>query len=301
MEYIKNLIERTISKGSKEISEKAFDELRNFDNISLLPSVFEFIESETDIKKRQNAYILIFNFALKNEKCPNVVQFLIQRLEKDKDKNLIISLLWDLSFLNKNNVKDLRPIFNLIDSKNKKLRLKAITALNNSNDNTAEKLLLNILEHTSDYNELYYALSAFNTNSVDSLKKLEKFLEHPKEDIQNTALHKFVEFGNKEYLPLFQNKLLSGKTKFVALQGLIKYGNEDEIQIIEKRIKQILSKKRKVEVAGRFGHTEIIFAMQFIQKLSKKEDFKRIYTYLIAKKELLWESELDWLRKIELN
>ena len=301
VEYIKNLIERTLDKNSAEISEKAFDEMRNFDNLSLLPSVFEFIEKEPEIKKRQNAYILVFNFALKNKNNSDAVQFLIHRLEKEKDKTLIESILWDLSFLEKNNVKDLTPIFKIINSKKTKIRRKAISALNNSNDNESEKHLLNILENSSYYYDLYYAMVAFHPNSQNSLKKLEKFLEYPKEDIQNIALHKFVEFGGKDYLPLFRIKFLNGKSKFAALEGLIKYGDKNEIPIIERRIKQILSKKRKVEVVGKFGYTEIISAMEFIQKLSKKDDFNRIYSYLLTKKEMLWKSEVDWLTKIESN
>ena len=107
--------------------------------------------------------------------------------------------------------------------------------------------------------------------------------------------------AREKELPLYIEQLKKGKNKFTALEGVVNFGNDEVIPNVIKRIKELISKKRNIEVVGLYGYTELIIAMNFLIKFPEYKAVSEIYYLLEAKKDFLWESEKEWLTNNTIN
>lgn len=303
--YLINLIDKMLEKSDRDtvrissetISWKAFREAEKIDNESYIQQLIEFIETEKNKEKRDSAYFVLGHIAknIKNEEATN---FLIQRIEKEKDKYVISSLLERIQYLEKSEKIDISPIINATKSSNWNIRQSAISALSNSKSSLAENVLLDIINNSDDEYNLFYAnrsLSSVGTRK--SIPSLQKLLDHKKQDVSGTALNAILEISNQTDLPIFIEQLQKGKNKFTALLGVIKYGNSLVIPNIIKRVKELVAKKRTIQVIGTKQKTEIIFAMEFLSEYAKENELI-IKTYELlttTKNDFLWLNEQEWL------
>ncbi len=103
--------------SSKTISWKALREAEKLDNPDLVPQLIEYIEKEKKKEYRSHAYFALGHLT-KNTDNKNGVQFLINRIDKEKDQYIIGALLDRISDLNKPKRTNIDPI--IASTKNEK-------------------------------------------------------------------------------------------------------------------------------------------------------------------------------------
>lgn len=88
-----------------------------------------------------------------------------------------------------------------------------------------------------------------------------------------------------------------GKNKMTALYGVIKFGDATVIPAISNRVKQLVSKRRKIQMNTEDNKTELIIAMEFLERYMDTSDEPEKLLNLIAttKFDFLWENEREWV------
>ena len=296
------MCDRTIEGLNKEtVAYNAYRKIDEIKDENLLPILFDIVNNELDHNKRDKAYYIISKIALiKNDS--KSLNFLLQRLNKEKNKVIIENLLNIISSFEKPNETDLGNIFSFLYNKSKTLRYRAIQALKNCNSNECEDKLVYILENSTNHYDLLYTLqSLYSSGSQRSLSKIKEFINHSKQEISASALGATYNIAGEKELPLYIEQLKKGKNKFTALEGVVNFGNGEVIPNVVKRIKELISKKRNIEIIGLYGYTELIIAMNFLIKFPEDKAVNEVYHLLEAKKDFLWESEKEWLKNNTIN
>ena len=299
---ISQMCDRTIEGLNKEtVAYNAYRKIDEIKDENLLPILFDIVNNELDHNKRDKAYYIISKIALiKNDS--KSLNFLLQRLNKEKNKVIIENLLNIISSFEKPNETDLGNIFSFLYNKSKTLRYRAIQALKNCNSNECEDKLVYILENSTNHYDLLYTLqSLYSSGSQRSLSKIKEFINHSKQEISASALGATYNIAGEKELPLYIEQLKKGKNKFTALEGVVNFGNGEVIPNVVKRIKELISKKRNIEIIGLYGYTELIIAMNFLIKFPEDKAVNEVYHLLEAKKDFLWESEKEWLKNNTIN
>lgn len=307
-EYLKGLIERMLDKSdsnmvpfqsSRTISWKACREAEEIDKLEFIPQLISFIDAENDREKRDRAYFVLAHVA-KNTKNDNATKFLINRINQEQDKSVISSLLDRIQYLRKPADTDLSPIFNAIKSKIWQIRSSAIQALKCSDNNLAENTLIGIITNSKDeYDLIYSNVSLSDVGTRNAIAPLLNLLEHKNRDVSGTALKAILELSNKSDLNVFIEQLEKGKNKFTALLGVIKYGDHSVVPHVVKRVRQLVSKKRAIQIVADKGKTEVIFALDFLLNYTKEStEPKKMLELLSTKKyENLWDNEKKWINE----
>jgi len=299
---ISQMCDRTIEGSNKEtVAYNAYRKIDEIKDESLLPILFDIVNNELDENKRDKAYYIISKIALIKSDSKSL-NFLLQRLNKEKNKVIIENLLNLISSFEKPNETDLGNIFSFLYNKSKTLRYRAIQALKNCSSNECEDKLIYILENSTNHYDLLYTLqSLYSSGSQRSLSKIKEFINHSKQEISASALGATYNIAGEKELPLYIEQLKKGKNKFTALEGVVNFGNGEVIPNVVKRIKELISKKRNIEIIGLYGYTELIIAMNFLIKFPEDKAVNEVYYLLEAKKDFLWESEKEWLKNNTIN
>jgi len=312
-EYLNDLLARTLDDSDRDmcpydssqtISWKALREAEKLSDVSFIPQLVAFIDKEKNKEKRDSAYFILGKIA-KNSNDITAVKYLISRIDKETDKYVISSLLDRIRDLHKLEETDIQPIINAIDNKNWQIKQSAIQALQHTNNQLVENRLIRILENSAsdEYDLMYANWTLANVGTKKSIPYLTKLLSHKKQDVSFSALGAIVKIADETYLPLFLEQLDKGKNKIVALEGVLKFGKENVIPNIIKRIKELVAKQRTRQVIfSKDNKTELIVGMEFLQKYSEKAEMKNLFEFLLLKKyDLLWEQEKEWLNKNKPN
>lgn len=306
--YLVDLLERMLDKSdrdvtpfdsSKTISWKALREAEQINDGSYVTQLISFIDQEKDKEKRDRAYFILGHLA-KNTKSEETTAYLISRIRHEKDKSVLCSLLGRIQYLEKSLDMDITPIFEVLKAKDWQVRHSAIHALKGAKNKSAEQSLLTMLAETEDAFDLWYINTTLaEIGTGDSIPYLLKLIDHKKQDVSGTALTAILAISDQTELPLFIEQLQKGKNKFTALLGVIKYGDQSHIPHVVQRLKELVSKKRNIEVIAEQGKTEVIFAMEFLSKFSAEStEPQKMFTLLRDKKQaLLWDKEKEWLEQ----
>lgn len=299
---ISQMCDKTIEGSNKEtVAYNAYRKIDEIKDENLLPILFDIVNNELDQNKRDKAYYIINKIALIKSDNKSL-NFLLQRINKEKNKVIIENLLNIISSFEKPNETDLGNIFSFLHNKSKTLRYRAIQALKNCNSNECEDKLVYILENSTNHYDLLYTLqSLYSSGSQRSLSKIKEFINHSKQEISASALGATYNIAGEKELPLYIEQLKKGKNKFTALEGVVNFGNGEVIPNVVKRIKELISKKRNIEIIGLYGYTELIIAMNFLIKFPEDKAVNEVYYLLEAKKDFLWESEKEWLKNNTIN
>lgn len=285
--------------SSKTISWKALREAEKLENVDYVPQLIKYIDKEKKKENRREAYFILGHLT-KNTNDKEGVQFLIDQIDKEKDKYIISSLLDRISYLEKPSGTNIDPILNAVKSDKWLIRHSAIPALKRTESKNAEIALIEVLKSSTDFHDLSYANSTLsNIGTNDSIPHLQGLLSHKKQDVACSALYAIIKIGGKDYIDLYREYLSTGKLKSYAISGVVEYGNESDISLIEKRIKELVSKKRKTEFLIEKNKTEVIIGLEFLNRFdSNKDKYNDFVNWLINKKsDKLWDTELNWIKK----
>lgn len=183
--------------GSKTISWIATREAEKLTEEKYIGQLIEFIEKEKNKKKRDKAYFIVSKIAM-NINNLDTVKFLIYRMEKETDKYLLMSMLDRIADLNKPKGTDLTNIINATENEKWQIRHSAIGALKKTNDELAEKHLLNLLNKTQDKFDIIYCISTLSCiGTENAIPYLEKHLTSRTKDIKIGADNTIKEIRNR--------------------------------------------------------------------------------------------------------
>ncbi|MDR2905200.1 MAG: hypothetical protein LBU73_04540 [Helicobacteraceae bacterium] len=308
-EYLNNLLARMLDDSdrdmrpfdsSKTIHWKALREAEKLTDESFVSELIEFIDTEKDKEKRDKAYFILGQVA-KNTNNITAIKYLIARIDNETDESVLCSLLERIRYLQKPKDIDIQPIIRAVNNKNRNVMHSAILALENTENESVEDVLIAILENPkSDEYDLMYANWALqNVGTKKSVPCLTKLVARKKLDVSSSALSAIISISDESCLPLCLEQLDKGKIKATALEGVLKFGNETVIPNIIKRIKELVARQRqRIVIAAKERKTEIIVGMEFLQKYPENAEVKQMFEYLQTKKyDLLWEEEKEWLKK----
>ncbi|MDO6440182.1 hypothetical protein Q4534_22330 [Cyclobacterium sp. 1_MG-2023] len=174
-------------KSTETVSWKALREAEKIDNGEFVQQLIDFIDKEKNKKNRDRAYFILGHLA-KNTNDYSATQFLIHRVDKETDKYILASLLDRIAYLDKQRGTDLNPIFKATKNNKWLVRYSAIQALKNTNDENAEKSLIDILDQSKDPSDLTYSNSTLNRiGTTKAVPHIEKHLSSRKRDVKTSA------------------------------------------------------------------------------------------------------------------
>ncbi|NDV94731.1 hypothetical protein D0T84_07335 [Dysgonomonas sp. 521] len=303
--YLTDLISRLsdrsdwgiIKNSGDSISFKAHREAEKITDSGYIPQLIGYIEVEKKKERRDSAYFILGKIA-KNLQDEKVAEFLINRIPEEKNENILSSMLDRLADLPKPACLDLTLLLDATRDKRRYVRWSAISALDNTNNPKAEDRLIEILQNPEDDYDLTRANATLSRiGSSKSLPHLEKLITYKIMDVAYSALNAMVEIADESYLPLFVKQLTKGKLKSVAIEGVVRYGREDVIPVVIKRIKELVAKQRKYQTIIHKGQTDLMVGMEFLVTYSKDYKYIRdLYNILTTKKSgLLFDIEKEWL------
>ena len=195
--YLLDIIDRMLDKSdqilesgydsSKSISWKAFREAEKVDTLDFVPQLIICIDKEKDKKRRDAAYFLLGHIG-KNTNDTAALNYLIQRVDKETDKQIITSILDRIGDLKKPSGTNLQPLIRATQNDKWSIRYSAIQSLNNSVDPVAESILIEILDSSDDPFNLIYSNAVLNRiGTLRALPYLEKHLKSRKRDVKDSA------------------------------------------------------------------------------------------------------------------
>jgi len=311
--YLQDLLERMADRSDDMLDmpgggrqsnpdatfKKANDEARQINNLEYIDQLKTFIDKSKNEDLKQNAYNVLFNIH-SNTSETSILTYCINRLALEKKEWTLYSILWGIECL-KNKIPSEINIDNILELTTYKKHLVrdgAIKCLKNTDNPKAEDKLIEIISTSTDQYQLTYANATIRTiGTTKSIPHLLKLIDNKKQDVAATALGAILKLSDKSYLPLFIDKLENGKLKYLGLEGVIKYGDKNAVPYVEKRVKELVSKKRTIQFYLSKNDTELTIAMNFLADYSKEiESIRKLYyTLMTSKWELLWDTEKQWL------
>ncbi len=142
---------------------------------------------EADNRRRGSGYFALGKLA-KTTGDAKAPIFLIERLGKEKDKHVLLSLLLLIADLQKPLSMDVTPILSAIQRKETQVRHSAVQALRHATDPAAGACLINILDtSTETYDILYAGSTLAHSGTAKALPALEKFRTSRKKVIKQVV------------------------------------------------------------------------------------------------------------------
>ncbi|MBN8676204.1 MAG: hypothetical protein J0L56_18880 [Chitinophagales bacterium] len=173
-------------ESGKTVSFAAYDEARQLDKSEFVNDLYKFIENETEDDKKRNAYFIAGNIA-KNVSDKNAASFFIDRLKKEKDRQVIETILLRLAELFKPAITDLTPILKLTENRNWHIRGLAYEALTNT-EHKVEQFLIDKLKGTDNKDDIQYLIYALKyVGTQNALAAVEPHLKNRKPSIKDSA------------------------------------------------------------------------------------------------------------------
>lgn len=248
------------------------EKLTNTSFIPFLATQLEKIKNET-IKR--DIYFTLGKIG-ENTGDKRVVGILLKRLEVETNKytlEMILDRIYD-----QEEVPDCTPVLKMLNDHRWQVRYSAISVLGNCKSSVAEDTLIKIISESQEPNELSYALgSLWRFESTKAIPYIIPLIKHPIGEVRCSAIIAINELGDSSYLPLFIEAMTdrSPRVKYSALVALQNHGDESAIDVVYKRIKMILSRKRKIV------SEELVIAFEFLKRY--KEEYLKIQELLLDK------------------
>ncbi|WP_291906307.1 HEAT repeat domain-containing protein [Chitinophaga sp. CB10] len=310
MDYLNNLINRICDRSdqlhdTQTISWQALREAEQLANHAYIPTLYTYIDQETDKEKRRAALYIIAQLS-RNTNDPEVIRFLIDRLKFEQDADMITGIQQDLerglpipSYIN------VQPLLNNTLSANPNIRRSALLALKGTKNPQVEDWVLQILQRTVNEYDIYYItvlLSKIATRK--SLPALKRLLDHSRQDVRSLAFTTIADIEREREVMFYARCLMRGQLKFEAMEAIYKYADENAIQAVINRITELLSRKRTQAPhlnldSFKNGFTDLMLGMEFLWKFrTAKAEVKKTFSWIAEKKaEYLLPEEREWMQR----
>jgi HEAT repeat protein len=274
-------------------SWNAFRKAEQLTDTTVIPFLKNLLEKSKDRETRENIYFTFGKIGV-NTGDKRVVDILLKRLEVETNKYTLEMILDRIA--EQEDVSDGLPIIKCINDNRWQVRYSAIEALGKCKSPAAEDALIKVITESQDENDLRYAIcSLCDMSATKSIPYLLPLVKHTKADVRRAAIGALDELGDSSFLPFFIEAMedRSPSVKYYALLALLNHGDETTIEVVYKRVKTFLSRKRKIE------SDELVPAFEFLNRY--KEHHKKIqelFEWIKSKKwDYLFDEEKDWYKK----
>jgi len=186
------------SNSEDSVSYKAHRDAESIADLELLQAAREAVVIEKDKKKRSSLYFVVSKVAVKVDD-QDAGAFLIQQLQRESDKYVLMSLLDRISELPKRRSTDITPIIDLTKDKRWQVRHSAIQALKRTDSPIAEQTLIDILMTSSDAYDIVYANATLNRiGTTRAIPAIEQHRNSRKRDVKMSASFAIEEIRKRE-------------------------------------------------------------------------------------------------------
>ncbi|CAL1517643.1 hypothetical protein [Chitinophaga sp. MM2321] len=309
IDYLTNLVTRICDRSdqlnnAQTTSWQALREAEQLANHAYIPLLYQYINTETDKEKRRAAGFIITQLS-RNTNDPEVIRFLLDRLQTEQDADMITAIQQDLERgLPIPGYMNLQPLLNNTLSLNSNIRRSALLALRGTNNPAVEEWALSLLKRTvNEYDVYYIALLLHKTGTQASLPVLRRLLEYPRQDVKALAFATIADIEKEKEAMFYMRCLLRGQLKFEAMEAIYKYADEKAVQAVITRITELLSKRRSnarmtIETFKN-GFTDLMLGMEFLSRFrTAKSDVKKTFSWITEKRaDYLLPEEREWIRR----
>ncbi len=297
------------------VSSKATNEastISDLNYVTYLQEVFEQPSKVLDrpwtskeIRLRESAYYLLA-YLYSNTKEKSILEYMIARLAIEKSRWMLFHMLGTLGSY-RNFLKpgipadvDITNIIDLVDYKHSLVWEHALVCLENTHTQKAEDKIIEVISESDDLDKILYACHILKKiGTRKSIPYLKHFAQSQKDKISENIVWALSALSDKTDLPFFIDVLIHNNGKLAALDAVLKYGDKSTVPVVENRIKQFVSRKRKIHVAvWGLDKTDLTQAMEFLAKyVHECPSISKLYTLLMTKKyEMLFAVEQQWLK-----
>ncbi|TRZ40222.1 HEAT repeat domain-containing protein [Niallia circulans] len=224
-----------------------------------------------------------------------VVDFLLKQLDKETNKHTLERIL--MSIEEQEVIPDAASIIKCLDDERWLVRHSAISALGKfKSTDVVEDALIEVIRKSQDEYDLYYALGSLsNMGSAKSIPYILPLLTNTKGEVRRSAVCALASLGGAAYLSHYIEALgdRSPHVKSYALLAIKNHGDETAIDVVYKRVKTVLSKKRKID------SDELVPAFEFLSKYKDYDNkVQKLLEWIKIKKwDFLSDREKEGFRK----
>lgn len=294
------------SRSDLTVAHAARQEIVEISDEAYIPAFKELLSKEKVTINRINLVTYLIRLADKHGNN-DIADYVLSLVKKEKTRWINDVSLRELnqSTLQVQNEKEV--LFDLANHKDWQIRfasLGLLSKLPQSYHVRVEDLCLKQIEKYPSKQHSLAALAStlYKVGSSKSLSSLKEIVRCAKKsDTISAALHAIDRInGFNEldfYLQTFTQKRDSSVKKFL-ISLIAKYGDNTQTELMIKRLKSILSRKRQVHWVYIEGtEPEIVTILKFLGRNSSSES-KKILKWIADKKlDLLDETERDWVNE----
>jgi HEAT repeat protein len=169
------------------VSWHAHREAEKLDDLTICQELDSYLRETLTVQQRSAAYFIIGKIG-KNCQNTECASLLMSRIQEEKSKYALASLLYMLKDIPKSEEIDLTPVFALLQDKRWLVRHAAIGSLINTASAEAEDRLIAVLRTSSDPNDAIYCHASLNRiGTAKALPALEVGLKSRKRDVKLSA------------------------------------------------------------------------------------------------------------------
>lgn len=291
-------------------SWEAHKEAKNLSDKKWIAPLQERLDREKNTKEKINIINVLVPLA---DKCQeHIIADYILSIVKNEKTRWVRDVA--LSALNNSKLKinkEKEYLFELVKEKDWQITLNSLgllKKLNRKYSNRIEETCLSLI--STSQNKPHELCAICNVlakhgdkKSIEAIKEICR--NNSKAFLVNSAIHALEEInGNKEidfFVEIF-NTNRNKDVKPTITKALCRFGDENIIEILIKRAKTIVTKKRKTEIIY-LGDSkpEIIYILEFLTKMNDQRINELIDFIRFKKIDNLDKTELKWFNKNILN
>jgi hypothetical protein len=215
---------------------------------------------------------------------------------KGLKKGEIQKLLWKLQSIDQ--LPDDSVLLEMLPQEKGPLKAVIIQALGKSSSQAAESALLEVLESSNKYFEIYWSIVGLKKCGTSrSVPTLKQFIYYPKTDIKISSLGVIACIAGSDEAQLYVDLLNDKKypEKGMTVIHIHKYCDDRAVDSVTIRLKALLSRKRgRVETSKE--HSEITRILDYLNRhIDKYPSIVKSFENVKKKWDVLYDNEKKFL------
>ncbi|UPO89990.1 HEAT repeat domain-containing protein [Niallia sp. Man26] len=265
------------SEGSP--SSIAYNKARSLTDTTLISFLSDLLEKSKKESIKRNIYFILGKIG-ENTGDKRVVEILLQRIGIETNKYTLDTILERIE--EQEVIPDCYPIIKCVSDVRGSVRHSAINALGRCKNSDAEDALIKVIRNSKDEYDLCYAIGSLSMmGATKAIPDILPLFKNEKGEVRRAALCAIDKLGGSAFLPLYMEALgdRSLSVKYYALLAIKDHGDETAIDVVYKRVRTILSKKRKI------NSDELVAAFEFLNQFKNHDEkIEKLLEWIKSKK-----------------
>lgn len=265
------------SEGSP--SSIAYNKARSLTDTTLISFLSDLLEKSKKESIKRNIYFILGKIG-ENTGDKRVVEILLQRIGIETNKYTLDTILERIE--EQEVIPDCYPIIKCVSDVRGSVRHSAIIALGKCKNSDAEDALIKVIRNSKDEYDLCYAIGSLSMmGTTKAIQYILPLFKNEKGEVRRAALCAIDTLGGSAFLPLYMEALgdRSLSVKYYALLAIKNHGDETAIDVVYKRVRTILSKKRKI------NSDELVAAFEFLNQFKNHDEkIEKLLEWIKSKK-----------------